>query len=53
VPLGAQAFKDIIDFLTDGEPDADLALLADDRRFAASLYKMAIEFGLMDRVEYR
>lgn len=52
-PLGAQAFMDVIHFLTDGAPDADLAPLADDRRFAASLYKMAIEFGLMDRVDYR
>jgi len=53
VPLGGQAFKDIINFLTDGESDADLAALADDRRFAASLYEIAIEFGLMDRVAYR
>jgi hypothetical protein len=53
VPLGTKAFTDIIDFLTDGKPDADLAPLADDRRFAASLYKTAIEFGLMDWVDYR
>ena len=53
VPLGTKAFKDIITFLTDGKRDADLAALADDKRFAASLYKLAIEFGLMDRVDYR
>jgi hypothetical protein len=43
----------IIDFLTDGAPDAELAALADDRRFAASLYELAIELGLMSFVAYR
>ena len=53
VPLGTKAFKDIINFLTDGVPDPDIVPLADDRRFAVSLYKVAIEFGLMDRIDYR
>jgi hypothetical protein len=53
VPLDAEAFDEIIDVLTDGEPDAELASLADDRRFAASLYELAIELGMMDRIAYR
>ncbi len=53
VPLDVETFDEIIDFLTDGEPDAELASLADDRRFAASLYELAIELGMMDRIAYR
>lgn len=53
VPLGTKAFTDIVNFLTDGEPRADLVSLADDKRFAASLYEVAIEFGLMDWIDYR
>jgi hypothetical protein len=53
VPLDAEVFEEIIDFLTDGEPDAELASLADDRRFAASVYELAIELGMMDRIAYR
>jgi hypothetical protein len=53
VPLDIETFEEIIDFLTDGAPDAELAALADDRRFAASLYELAIELGLMSFVAYR
>jgi hypothetical protein len=53
VPLDIETFEGIIDFLTDGAPDAELAALADDRRFAASLYELAIELGLMSFVAYR
>jgi hypothetical protein len=53
VPLDSETFEEIIDFLTDGAPGAELAALADDRRFAASLYELAIELGLMSFVAYR
>jgi hypothetical protein len=53
VPLDIETFEEIIDFLTDGAPDAELAALADDRRFAASLYELAIELGLMSFIAYR
>jgi hypothetical protein len=53
VPLSIETFEEIIDFLTDGAPDAELAALADDWRFVASLYELAIELGLMSFVIYR
>ena len=53
VPLNIETFKEMIDFLTDGVPDAELAALADGRRFAASLYELAIELGLMSSITYR
>lgn len=53
MPLDIEIFEEIIDFLTDGGPDAELAGLADDRRFAASLYELAIELGLMSFIAYR
>jgi len=53
VPLSIETFEEIIDFLTDGALDVKLAALADDRRFAASLYDLAIELGLMSFIAYR
>jgi hypothetical protein len=53
VPIDIEIFEGIIDFLTDGAPDAELAALADHWRFAASLYELAIELGLMNFVAYR
>jgi hypothetical protein len=53
VPLDAEAAEEILEFLTDGVPDTQLATLADDRRFAASLYEYAIGLGMMSLVAYR
>lgn len=53
VPISIEIFEEIIDFLTDGVPDAELAEFADHRRFAAALYKLAIELGLMSFIAYR
>jgi hypothetical protein len=53
VPMGFEIFEEIIEFLTDGAPDAELAALADRWRFAASLYELAIELGLMSSIMYR
>ena len=53
VPISIEIFDEIIDFLTDGAPDAELAALADHWRFAAALYELAIELGLMSFVVYR
>jgi hypothetical protein len=49
----SETFEEIIDLLTDGVPAAELAALADRWRFAASLYEVAIELGLMGFVAYR
>jgi hypothetical protein len=53
VPINTETFEEIIDFLTDAAPAAELAALADNWRFAASLYELAIELGLMRFVAYR
>jgi hypothetical protein len=53
VPLDIEIFEEIVDFLTDRAPDVELAALADHRRFAVSLYELAIELGLMNFVTYR
>jgi hypothetical protein len=53
VPIRIEIFDEIIDFLTDGAPDAELAALADNRRFAASIYELAIELGLMRFIAYQ
>jgi hypothetical protein len=53
VPISIEIFEEIVDFLTDGAPDAGLAALADDWRFAASLYELAIELGMMNCITYR
>ena len=53
VPMNIETFDEIIDFLTDGAPDAELAALADHRRFATSLYQLAVALGLMSFIAYR
>jgi hypothetical protein len=53
VPLGIERAKVIIDVVTDGATDAELVGLANDWRFIASLYKLAIDFGLMSVMAYR
>jgi hypothetical protein len=53
VPLGIERAKEIIDVVTDGATDAELVGLANDWRFIASLYKLAIDFGLMSVMTYR
>jgi hypothetical protein len=53
VPMDFEIFEGIIEFLTDGEPDAELAALADRWRFAASLYELAIRLELMSSIMYR
>src|SRR5712672_1954152 len=53
VPMDFEIFEEIIEFLTDGVPDAELAALADRWRFAALLYELAIELGLMSSIMYR
>lgn len=53
VPLDIETFAGIVDFLTDGAADAELRALADDWRFAASVYALAIELELMKSVIYR
>jgi hypothetical protein len=53
VPMDFEIFEAMIKFLTDGVPDAELAALADRWRFAALLYELAIELGLMSSIMYR
>ena len=53
VPMDFETFEGIIEFLTDGVPDAELAALADRWRFAATLYELAIELELMSSIIYR
>ncbi len=53
VPLDIETFEGILDFLTDGAADIQLADVADHRRFAVSLYGLAIELGLMKFITYR
>ena len=53
VPVGDLIFDAIDDFLIDCATDAERAALVDDPRFAASLYRLAVELGLMSLVAYR
>jgi hypothetical protein len=53
VPFNGETFEEVIDVLTDGVPVAERAALVDRWRFAASLYELAIELGLMNLVAYR
>jgi hypothetical protein len=45
--------EECIDVLIGAASKAELAALADHRRFAASIYELAIELGLMNFVAYR
>jgi hypothetical protein len=53
VPFNGETFEEVIDVVTDGVPVTERAALVDRWRFAASLYELAIEFGLMNFVAYR
>jgi len=52
VPISFEIFEEMTKFFSEGT-SAELAALADHRRFAAALYELAIELGLMDLVTYR
>jgi hypothetical protein len=53
VPIDHATMEECIDLLVGAASKAELAALADDRRFAASIYELAIELGLMSFVAYR
>jgi hypothetical protein len=53
VPIDHATMEECIDLLVGTASKAELAALADDRRFAASIYELAIELGLMSFVAYR
>jgi hypothetical protein len=53
VPMDGGIFETIIEFLTGGVVAAERAALADHRRFAVTLYELAIELGLMSSIVYR
>jgi hypothetical protein len=53
VPMNGGIFETIIEFLTGGVVEAERAALADHRRFAVTLYEVAIELGLMSSIVYR
>jgi hypothetical protein len=53
VPFNGETFAEVVDVVTDGVPVTERIALVDRWRFAASLYELAIEFGLMNFVAYR
>jgi hypothetical protein len=53
VPINPATMEDCFDVLIGAASKAELAALADHRRFAASIYELAIELGLMSFVAYR
>ncbi len=53
VPIDHATMEECIALLINAASKAELAALADDRRFAASIYELAIELGLMSSVAYR
>lgn len=53
VPIDAETLEELFDYLTDGGELDDLAPLADDPRFAESVYQLALELGLTAYVGYR
>jgi hypothetical protein len=53
VPLDATTMVASIDDLPQHLKELPLDMLADDRRFAETIYRNALANGLMDRVEYR
>lgn len=52
-PMEADTIEAAINFFAESAPDAKLADLVDDWRFIASLYKLAIEYGLMSSLAYQ
>jgi hypothetical protein len=53
VPIDHATMEECIALLISAASKAELAALADHRRFAASIYELAIELGLMNFVAYR
>jgi len=53
VPLDATTMLTMIDELPRHMQSQPLEVLADDRRFAEMIYRIALANGLMDRVQYR
>ena len=52
VPLDAETGDALVGLLAGGGIEVELAALADDPRFAASVYELAVELELMSRVAY-
>lgn len=52
VPIDRETMIEVIGFLTGNAFDANLATLADHPRFAASVYRLALDFGLTETVRY-
>lgn len=53
VPINPATMEECIDVLIGAVSKSELAALADHRRFAASIYELAIELGLMNFITYR
>jgi len=53
VPIDHATMEECIALLISAASKAELAGLADHRRFAASIYELAIELGLMSFIAYR
>lgn len=53
VPLDSAIVEELIAYLEDGVTGLDFAALANDSRFATSIYELAIELDLMSLVAYR
>jgi hypothetical protein len=53
VPIDHATMEECIALLINAASKAELAALADNRHFAASIYELAIELGLMSFVAYR
>jgi hypothetical protein len=53
VPINLATMEECIDVLLSTVSKSELAALADHRRFAASIYELAIELGLMNFITYR
>ncbi len=53
VPINPATMEECIDVLLGAASKSELAALADHRRFAASIYELAIELGLMNFITYR
>ena len=52
VPIDAETGGELVGLLAGGGTEVELAALADNPRFAASIYKLAVELELMSRVTY-
>lgn len=53
VPLDREIMSEFAGFLEEAGFDGDLAELADQPRFAASVYRMALDLGLTDKIRYQ